>query len=254
MKLSGFTVTKNCLSLDYCIIECIHSMLPLVDEVVVGEMGSTDGTLEALKEWASRDPRIRIIPIQDWTLEKDNRKWFVAALNETRQHLRYPMALQLDADEVLGDDYATHSIVKTAVAKKDAIALNRLNFVKSPYDLIPDGECCGRYVTRVGPSHLWWPSDEPHSRGEIPLLDMAHIEPMATIFHLGFMRHPQAFYKKARVVLGAFFGNYDSRLADSETNGQHPFYQFPWFNRLERYGGYYPDSVKAWLRARGHSV
>lgn len=254
MKLSGFSVVKNPISLDYCAIEMIHSLLPICDEVVIGEMGSTDGTKEAMEEWSSRDPRIRLVPIRDWTLERNNRQWFVSALNETRQHLRFPMAIQLDADEVLGEDHATHSAIRYAVEKKDAIALNRINFVRDPRSIIPQGECCGRYVVRVGPSHLHWVSDEPHHRGEIPLLDMAHIEPQALIFHLGFLRHPQAFYKKARVVLGAFFDNYDPRLVKAEESGTHPFAEFTWFNRLDAWNGYHPESVKVWLRARGYKI
>lgn len=250
--LSGFTVTKNCLQLDYCIMECVDSMLPLCDEVVIGDMGSTDGTLELLSAWAVSEPKIRVIHIQDWTQQKGNIRWFVEALNEVRTKLRYEMALQLDADEVLGDDPATVSAVTSCVELRDAIALDRLNFVRDATSLIPEGECCGKYVVRCGPSHLWWPSDEPHVPGEVKLLDMAHIEPMAKIFHLGFLRRREAFFAKAKVVLGAFFNEYDQRLAGAEAEGTHPFSAFPWWNRLVHYNGKYPSSVTAWLKKRGY--
>jgi glycosyltransferase involved in cell wall biosynthesis len=254
VRLSGFTVCKNALSLDYAIVECINSLLPVCDEVVVGEMGSTDGTRLALQAWSERDSRIRIVDIRDWTRERGNMKWFVEALNETRQHLQYPMMLQLDADEVLGDDRETLALVQRAKETGEIFAFDRLNFARDAKSLIPEGECCGKYVVRIGPSKYWIPSDEPHERGEVEFLDLAHIEPMAKIFHLGFLRHPEAFYAKARVVLGAFFNEFDSRLAAAEREQTDPLSKFEWWNRLERYTGDYPAGVKKWMLARGHSV
>lgn len=252
--LSGFTISKNCRSLDYCLIECIESMLPVCDEVVVGEMGSTDGTREILDAWMVTEPKLRVVTIRDWTLERANHSWFTSALNETREHLDYCQGLQLDSDEVLSDGNETIAAIKRACNKTNAIALDRLNFVRDATSLIPEGECVGKYVVRCGPSHLWWPSDEHHERGEVHLLDMSHIEPTARIFHLGFLRKPEAFYAKAKVVLGAFFGNYDQRLADAEKIGANPMSGMPWYNRLASYDGHYPDSVRKWMTERGYVV
>lgn len=177
--------------------------------------------------------------------------WYTSALNETREHLRYASAVNLDADEVLSDDFTTHEIVLKAAREMRAIALDRLNFARDAKSLIPEHECLGKHVVRVGPSNLWWPSDEPHERGEVPLLDMASITPEAKIFHLGFLRKRGAFFRKARVVLGAFFDNYDSRLTEAEEKGLSPLAKFPWFDRLEPYNGRYPESVSKWLTERG---
>jgi len=254
--LSGFTVCKNAISLDYCIRECIESLLPVCDEVVVGEMGSDDGTLTFLLDWAAHEPKLRIVMINDWTTARGDPKWFVEALNQTREHLKYSMMLQLDADEVLCDDEDTRGAIKRAFDNNDAIALNRLNFVRDPVSLIPENECCGKYVVRVGPSHLWLPSDEPHARGEIHLLDMAHHEPRALIYHLGFLRRRESFFAKARVVLGAFFNEFDTRLAAAESEGTHPFEKFPWWNRLESFPAHYgyPKAVRQWMEDRGYTV
>lgn len=252
--LSGFVVTKNCLQLDYCIRECIASMLPLCNEVVVGDMGSTDGTWELLSKWVLTEPKIAPVKIKDWTQERGNMLWYVNALNETKEAIQTDMAIQLDADEVLGDDPRTIAIIKKCVAKKDAIAIDRLNFAKNPQSLIPEGSCCGKFCVRVGPSDLWWPSDEPHNRGEVPLLDMAHIEPEAKIFHLGFLRRREAFFAKAKVVLGAFFNEYDKRLAQAEEEQREPLSKFPWWNEMVPYDGYHPESVKRWLRERGYTL
>lgn len=252
--LSGFTVCKNAISLDYSIRECIQSMLAVCDEVVVGEMGSTDGTMTFLMDWAAHEPKLRIAIINDWTTARGDRKWFVEALNQTREQLKYSHMLQLDADEVLGDDPTTHDLIKQAVERNDAFAFDRLNFARDAGHLIPEGECCGKYVVRIGPSHLWLPSDEPHVRGEVHLLDMAHIQPAAKIFHLGFVRRPEAFFAKAKVVLGAFFDNYDPRLEEAQAKGVDPLSGFEWWNRLVPYSGYYPKAVRQWMEDRGYIV
>lgn len=252
--LSAFTVTKNALSLDYCIVEMINSVIPVADEVVVGDMGSDDGTREMLDEWAAREPRLRIVRIPDWTLERANPRWFTSALNRTREELRYSMMLELDADEILSDDPETYACIRHAVEHTNAFAFDRLNFCRDPFSLIPDGECVGKHVVRIGPSNLFMPSDEPYPRGTIHLLDMAYIEKRAKIFHMGFLRKPTAFYAKARVVLGAFFGNYDQRLVDAEAAGVNPMSGMEWYNRLVPYTGSHPEAVKQWCRARGYDL
>ncbi len=179
--------------------------------------------------------------------------WFVSALNETREYCRYSCMLELDADEVLSDSEETHYAVRHAMEHCNAYAFNRLNFVRDASSLIPEGECVGKWVVRIGPSHLWMPSDEPHDRGEVHLLDMACHNPKGVIFHLGFLRQREAYFAKAR-VLGAFFGEFDERLARAERDGAHPFAEFPWWNRLTPYSGYYPDSVRKWMTERGYVV
>lgn len=59
MKISGLSLIRNGVSLDYPFVEAIRSILPLVDEMVVVVGRSEDSTREALL--ALGDPRIRII-------------------------------------------------------------------------------------------------------------------------------------------------------------------------------------------------
>lgn len=252
--LSGFVVAKNCIERDYCLPECIASMLNVCDEVVVGDMGSDDGTRALVQGLIDNACRVRMVEINDWTMARADPTWYVQALNSCREHLKYSMMLQLDADEVLSDDPETHAAIRHAVEHTNAFAFDRLNFCGGPDALIPEGECVGRWVTRIGPSHLFLPSDEPHYRGEIHILDMAFNQPQAKIFHVGFLRKPEAFYTKARVVLGAFFGNYDERLVDAEAAGKDPMSGMEWYNRLTPYDGPYPAAVRKWMEERGYHV
>lgn len=49
MKVSGFTIIRNAVALDYPVVEAIRSILPLCDEVVVAVGKSTDTTFEDRK-------------------------------------------------------------------------------------------------------------------------------------------------------------------------------------------------------------
>lgn len=253
--LSGFTVVKNAIKLDYCVAECVRSMLRVCDEVVVGDMGSDDGTVELITNMMAGDERIRFVPLRDWTLERGNAEWFVGALNETRQFLSYDMMLQLDADEILDDRPHVLKAVRNAAKDRHTLRVDRLNYFKDLGHLVPDGEMLGKYVLRIGPSRMFLPSDEPRSEEDAPILALAQRHDDIKIHHVGFLRPQDKFYAKARVVLGAFFNEFDPRLARAEAAGK-PIHEseISWLDRLVPYEGYIPEEVRAWMRARGHKA
>ena len=57
MKVSGFTICRNALKLGYPLEESLRSLLPLVDELVVGVGDSEDGTWETVT--GIGDPKIK---------------------------------------------------------------------------------------------------------------------------------------------------------------------------------------------------
>ena len=61
IRLSGYTVSFNCITHGSPLLASIRSMLGFCDEVVVVDAGSSDGTLNLLAEIARTDPRLRII-------------------------------------------------------------------------------------------------------------------------------------------------------------------------------------------------
>jgi hypothetical protein len=256
--LSGFTVAKDCVRLDYCVEECVRSMLRVCDEVVVGYIpseGDDDGTGAILLDLTLEDPRVRMVKCPDFTQAKGDAQWFVNWLNFTRGALRYDMMLQLDADEILDDRPAILDAIRNAARDKHTLRVDRLNYVVDPQHLIPEHVVCGKHVVRIGPSDLFLPSDEPRSIEEAPILGLAQLHPDIKIHHVGFLRPQDAFYAKAKVVLGAFFNDYDKRLADAEAAGL-PFHKsnLEWIDRIVPYDGYIPPDVAAWMRARGFAA
>ena len=59
MAVSGFTIVRNAVRLDFPVVESIRSILPLCDEVVVNVGASDDETLNLVR--AIDDPKIRIL-------------------------------------------------------------------------------------------------------------------------------------------------------------------------------------------------
>jgi len=58
--ISGCVFIRNCFVGAFCAFESMASMLPFVDEFVVLDLGSTDGTLHYLRMIADANPKVRL--------------------------------------------------------------------------------------------------------------------------------------------------------------------------------------------------
>ena len=90
MKISACLITLNEVR---NLSRVLSSVLPLVDEVLLVDSGSTDGTLQI-----AHDAGARII-IQPWL-------GYVAQKNFTLEHAAYPWVLSIDADEEVSPELA----------------------------------------------------------------------------------------------------------------------------------------------------
>ena len=97
VKVSGFTIVRNAIKLDFPIEASIRSILPVCDEVVVNVGRSEDETLEIVRSIA--DPRIRILE-SDWDMTRRNTVLGMETLRAMRACAN-PWGLYVQADEVL---------------------------------------------------------------------------------------------------------------------------------------------------------
>lgn len=247
--LCGYVPVRNCNDLDYCWRLSVESLLPVCDQVIVCDSDSTDGTKEELWQWLETEPKLRAInypwpnPVGDpWMLQK----W----LNFIREHVSYDMQMTLDADEVLHPD--SYKEIAYAVKMRECRWFKRLNFWKDCWHMVPDGWVCGMNVARLGPSELMMVSDNPHPDGEPEIRKRATFHDSLRIWHLGFLRKPEAFFAKSKVMQSVVCNSYDPRLAEAEKTGQ-PWYEVSTFPaELERFVGKHPPIVREWLRERGY--
>jgi hypothetical protein len=97
VKVSGFTIVRNAIKLDFPVEASIRSILPICDEVVVNVGRSEDETLELVR--SIDDPKIRILET-DWDMSRRNS---VLGLETHRamQACLHPWGVYIQADEVL---------------------------------------------------------------------------------------------------------------------------------------------------------
>ena len=98
MKVSGFTICRNPLKLEYPLIEVIQSALPLVDEFIVHLGPSDDDTVERVESLGSSKVRI-VHSTWDESLKKKG-LLFSKETNDALEHCAGDWALYLQADEV----------------------------------------------------------------------------------------------------------------------------------------------------------
>jgi glycosyltransferase involved in cell wall biosynthesis len=101
MSASLFTYLYNCISQGYPFVESLFNLTSLVDEIVIVDCGSTDGTRELLTQLAT-NPHIRIYDDQ-WIMGRGGRNFSKTA---TRCHelCQHDTIVFTEADEVWDED------------------------------------------------------------------------------------------------------------------------------------------------------
>ncbi|PYP69369.1 MAG: hypothetical protein DMD36_10285 [Gemmatimonadetes bacterium] len=95
--LSGFTIVRNAVKLDYPVLPAIRSILGICDEVVVNVGKSEDGTRDLIASLG--DPRIRILDTE-WDFSSGSGALSIET-NRAMAACRGAWGLYIQADEVL---------------------------------------------------------------------------------------------------------------------------------------------------------
>src|SRR5437762_9250658 len=109
--LSGFTIVRNAIKLDFPIVPAIQSVLAVCDEVVVNVGRSEDETRDLVASIA--DPRVRILD-SEWDFTKKNEMLSIETL-KAMHACRGTWGLYIQADEVLHETGAR--ILKEKIAE-----------------------------------------------------------------------------------------------------------------------------------------
>ena len=266
--LSGYIPLRDADLLDYCWREAAMSLLPIVDELILVDSGSTDGSRKEMDEWASVNEKVRVIDYpwprlptpeeveaDDLNRPKCDPRMLIAWLNFGRAACQYRFQITLDADEVLSP--RAYPEIRRAMLDEKPRWFQRVNFWGDPFHEAPHGSVCGERVVRFAPTEMEMCSDEPRPEGEPEIRRQAIDGPDCKIFHMGFLRKQDAFLKKSRRMQGYLHGCYDPRLREAEKTGKSwvelsPFP--PGWAMLDYPHRDWPDFVTAWLKERGYKV
>jgi hypothetical protein len=243
--VSGFTIVRNAIKLDFPVEPSIRSILPICDEVVVNVGRSEDDTLELVR--SINDPKLRIIETE-WDMTRRNTVLGFET-HRAMQACRYPWGVYIQADEVLHERGA----VELAAAIQAADGDPRIEGL-----LVRYVHFYGGFDTVA--THRRWYRKEVRSVRLAPELDIRPYQGAqgfrvgpdhrkirarltgAEMFHYGWARPAQALREKRD--LGRTM--YPWRNAD----GNLPL--LDWIPGIREFTGSHPAVVRAWIEGRRH--
>lgn len=88
-------------SAGFCLYESMASLLPLVSEFVVLDLGSDDGTFETLQDIAAHNKRIKLLKGR---FNYEDASIFAGLANDLIEICQYPNVLYYQADEIWHED------------------------------------------------------------------------------------------------------------------------------------------------------
>lgn len=94
MKISAAMIVKN---ESRCIIRCLNNLIDIVDEIAVVDTGSTDNTIELIKEFSRKQPKVHLYDFE-WIDD------FAAARNFSLSKVTGDWIIAMDADEYFHDE------------------------------------------------------------------------------------------------------------------------------------------------------
>jgi hypothetical protein len=245
--LSGFTIVRNAVKLDFPIVPAIRSVLEVCDEVVVNVGKSEDETRDLVT--SIRDPRIRILDTE-WDFTKKN----IMLSIETQRAMdacRGTWGICIQADEVLHETGAR--TLKEKVAEWDGDA--RVEGLLVKYQHFYGG------FDQVATSRRWYRREvrgvrlgkdiRPYqgAQGFRVGPDYRKIRARATdaeMFHYGWARPAKAIKQKLEISKTIYPWGGD-RFDKEQARGH-----LEWIPLLRRFAGTHPAAAGDWIASRAH--
>jgi len=245
--LSGFTLVRNAVQLNFPIVPAVRSLLEACDEVVVNVGKSHDGTRELVAGIA--DPRVRIIDTE-WDMSTGGD---VLALQTQRamDACRGSWGIYIQADEVLYDRGA--QILKEAVAACDrderveGMLVNYLHFYGGFDRIATNRQWYAREVRCIRLGRDIRPYQDAQGFRVGP--GFRKIRARATtaqMFHYGWARPAEAMRGKLEVTKEMY--PWAAERLDRELKPG----TLKWIPLLRPFTGSHPAAARGWIAANAH--
>lgn len=245
--ISGFTVIRNAQLMGYPVLESIKSLLPLVDEFVIGLGQSDDSTRELIESLKS--PKIKIFD-SFWDTQKTKGGLVLSEkTNEALAKCSHDWCFYIQADEVVHE--SDLEIVRSAVEKAKTIPeaqgllFHYIHFYGS-YHTIAASRRWYRNEVRVVKRSSGIQSHNDAQGFRVPTpsgLAKPHVlRASARIFHYGWVKPPKMMGQKSKLLNRWWHGN----------KRDHEFENFEYARQygLRKYLGEHPAVMKELIQAQ----
>jgi hypothetical protein len=216
MKVSGFTVIRNAEIMGYPIVESIKSLLPLVDEFVIGVGVSEDKTRDVIEN--INNPKIKIFDSL-WDTSKTKGGLILSEkTNEALEKCEGDWCFYLQADEVIHEgDYPKikESLEKFANVPEVEGLIFSYNHFYGAYNVVATARNWYRHEVRVIKK-----SSGAKSVGDAQGFRVGERKPRVVssggrIFHYGWVKPPRAMGEKNKHMFRWWHGNkFDNAFKD----------------------------------------
>ncbi len=247
--LSGFTLVRNAVKLDFPIVPAIRSVLELCDEVVVNVGKSEDDTRDLVA--SIQDPRVRILDTE-WDFTKKN----LMLSMETQRAMdacRGSWGIYIQADEVLHERGA--HILKEQIAASDGddgvegLLVKYLHFYGGFNRIATSRRWYRREVRCVRLGRDIRPYQGAQGFRVGPNYRKIRARPTdAEMFHYGWARPARAIREKLEISRTIYpWGQQRLERELQERGGA-----LAWIPLLQSYRGQHPRAARDWIAERSH--
>jgi hypothetical protein len=214
-KLSGTTMIRDGVLYDYCFVESIKCLQELCEEVIICDAGSTDGTVEILRQLEDNKTKVIYREPDEWEslkpIGKERLNYFS---NLAIEQVSHEWNYYQQGDEVTSQDCydAIHKAVNCGISH--SYFVKRINLWGSPYtrlNVMQNRMPCSEAIVRLAQSRFRTYSDA-ESICVDAVSDMFFKD--ITMVHYGFVRKPEIMLKKAINMQDEVFqmGSHDVKL------------------------------------------
>jgi glycosyltransferase involved in cell wall biosynthesis len=209
MLVSGFTVIRNAELMGYPVKESIKSLLPLVDEMIIGIGQSDDNTRKIIEE--INDPKIKIFD-SHWDTSQVTKGLILSEkTNEALARCEGDWCFYLQADEVLHEN--DYPLIKQALNqfhlddKVEGLLFKYIHFYGT-YDVVATARNWYRHEVRVVKRKC-----HPKSVGDAQGFRIAGVRKPsvkstgASVYHYGWVKPPELMAQKNKLMFRWWHGN-----------------------------------------------
>lgn len=202
MRISGFSIVRNAILLEYPFIESVESILPFCDEFIIACGDSEDATPELCDALSRKYPdKVKVVH-SVWQKEKQSGGGQLKRqTDEALAYCKHDWCFYIQADEVFleSDFHHLQPLLEKATRddRVDGILFNYLHFYGS-YSYQIEGRNWYRKEVRLFKNYRGIEAFRDAQGFRKKGNPLTVLESPARIFHYGYVRSPESFQKKQR--------------------------------------------------------